>query len=60
MGHFFGGVTADPLQDIHQIVVGMDIVQAAGTDQALNDSQMTGAQLAPAKEPVLSVMLSST
>jgi len=37
-------VAADALQHVHQIRVGIDIVQFAGTDQALDDADMLGAQ----------------
>ncbi len=33
--HFAGGMLSHPLQDIYQVVIGVDILQAAGHDQGL-------------------------
>ena len=41
------------LQDIDQVVVGVDAVQATGDDQALQDADMLGAEFGPAKQPCL-------
>lgn len=40
-----GGVLADVLQDIGQIGVGVDVVQSAGGEQALDDADLLGAEL---------------
>ena len=48
----FGRMRIDALQDIDQIVEGMDPVQAAGRDQALQDADVMGADLGPAEHPV--------
>jgi len=42
---------ADALQYIDQVGVGIDAVQPAGDDQALDDTDLFGAQLGPAEEP---------
>lgn len=47
---------ADAQQHIGQVGVGIDVVQFAGADQALNDADMLGADLGPAEQPVLAVM----
>ncbi len=43
------GMLADPLQDIDQIVVGIDVVKAAGGQQALHNTHLFGPQFRPAK-----------
>lgn len=47
---------ADPLQDIDQIVVGIDVVKAAGGQQALHNTHLFGPQFRPAEQPVFPVM----
>ena len=42
---------ADALQYIDQVGVRIDAVQPAGDDQALDDTDLFGAQLSPAEEP---------
>ncbi len=46
------GVLADALEHIDQVVVGIDAVQTAGNDEALNDADMFGAELRPGEHPV--------
>ena len=53
-----GGMEADPLQHVDQIGVGIDALQAAGGQQALDDADVLGADLGPAEQPVLALMLS--
>lgn len=43
---------ADALQDIDQIGVGVDPVQATGDDQALHDANVSGPEFGPAEHPV--------
>ncbi len=43
----------DTLQDVDQIVVGVDLMQPAGDDQALHDADLGGAEFGPAEIPVL-------
>ena len=43
----------DALEDIDQIVVWVDAMEAAGHDQALYDAHLLGAELGPAEIPVL-------
>ena len=43
----------DALQYVDQVGVGIDLVQPAGRQQALDDTDMPGTDLAPAKQPVL-------
>jgi len=38
---------ADALQHVHQVSVGVNIVQLAGADQALDDAQVFRAQFGP-------------
>ncbi len=45
------GCMADALQHIDQIGVRIDAVQSAGDDQALDDTDVFGAELGPAEEP---------
>jgi hypothetical protein len=42
------GILTDTLQHIDGIVVGIDVLQAAGDDQALHDSDVLVAKLDPA------------
>ena len=42
---------ADPLQHIDQVGVRIDAVEPARYDQALDDADVLGAELGPAKEP---------
>ena len=44
-------VLCDPLEDIDEISVGIEAVQATGDDQALNDADISGPELGPAEEP---------
>jgi len=43
----------DTLQDIDEIVVRVDVVQAAGHQQTLDDPDLFGAELGPRKQPIL-------
>ena len=54
--HLAGGVDADAQQDIDQIGVGVDALQPAGDQQALDDPDALGADFGPGKQPVLLVM----
>jgi len=45
-------VLSDALQDIDQVVVGVDRVQPAGDDQALQDSDVPGTEFGPEEHPV--------
>ncbi len=47
------GVLADALKHIDQVVVGIDAVQAAGDDQALDDADMFRTEFRPGKHPRL-------
>ena len=51
-----GGVAVDALQDINQIGVGVDVVDVAGDDEALQGGHRLGADIAPAEEPRLALM----
>ena len=45
-----GGVLRDPLEDVvDEIGIGIDAVQSAGHDQALNDTDVSGAEFGPAE-----------
>jgi hypothetical protein len=44
-----GGVLADALKHIDQVVIGIDAVQTTGDDQALDDADMLGAELGPGR-----------
>jgi len=46
----------DALQYIHEIRVGVNAVQFAGHQQALDDTDLAGAKLSPAEEPVAPLM----
>ncbi len=47
---------ADPLQDIDQVVIGMDIVETASGQQTLDDAHLFGTQFRPAEQPSLPVI----
>ena len=44
------------LQDIDQIFVGVDPVQSAGAEEALDHAHVFGPDLGPAEEPVLPII----
>ena len=44
---------ADPLQDIDQVVIGIDVVEAASGQQTLHDADLFGTQFRPAEQPSL-------
>ena len=46
------GDAGDALEDVDQIGVGVDVVQSAGTDQAVDDAHVLGAKFGPAEVPV--------
>lgn len=50
--HHRSGVLANPLQYVHEVIVRIDLVQAAGHQQALDDADVFGAQLGPREQPV--------
>lgn len=52
-GDAAGGLIGDALQNVDEIAIGIDAVQAAGDDQALDDADVFGAKLGPAEEPGL-------
>jgi hypothetical protein len=54
--HLARRVLADALQDINQVGVGVDPLQPAGHQQALDQADALGADLGPGEEPVLFVM----
>ena len=47
-----GRVDAHALKHIHQVRIGIDAVQPAGADQALDDADVGGPDFAPAEQPV--------
>jgi hypothetical protein len=47
---------SDALEDVDEVVIGVDLVQPAGDDQALDDADVFGPELGPAEEPVLPIM----
>ena len=51
-------VDGDPLQDIDQIGVGIDAVQAASGHQTLDDANVLGTDFGPTEQPRLPVMRS--
>ena len=51
LGDARGGMLADALQDVDQVGVGIDAMESAGDDQALDDADLFGAELGPAEEP---------
>ena len=46
-----GRMLTDALQHIDQIIIGIDLVQAAGNDQALHDPDVFRAEFSPAEHP---------
>ena len=51
LGDAGSGVLGDALEHIDEVGVGIDAVQATGHDQALDDADVAGAELCPAKKP---------
>jgi hypothetical protein len=51
LGHILGGVCANPLENVHEVIVGIDALEPAGVEEALDDAQMLGSELCPTKEP---------
>jgi hypothetical protein len=51
-----GRMLSDALEDVDEVVVGVDVVQPAGDDQALDDADVFGPELGPAEEPVLPII----
>jgi hypothetical protein len=49
-------VQADALEHVDQVGVGVDAVQPAGGQQALDDANVPGADLGPVEQPVLALM----
>ena len=47
----------DPLQDIHQVGVGVDALQATRPEQALDVADVLGADLGPAKEVIAALTI---
>ena len=52
LGDASSRVLADTLQDIDEVGVDVDLVQAAGDDQALYDSDVFGPELGPTEIPI--------
>jgi hypothetical protein len=48
---------ADPLQHVDEVRVRVDTLQPAGSDQALHDASMLGANFGPTEEPVFALMI---
>ena len=46
------GVAVVALLDIDKVVVGVDVLQTAGGDQALDDADMPGTEFCPTEHPV--------
>ena len=44
-------VLRDPLEHIDEIGVGIDVVEATGDDQALDDADISGTEFGPAEKP---------
>ncbi len=49
LGHVLGRMLTDPLQDVYEIIVGIDPLQAAGTEQTLDDTEMLCTKFSPAE-----------
>jgi hypothetical protein len=49
LGDAAGRMFADSLQCIDEIGVGINVVQSAGDDQALDDADVLGAEFGPAE-----------
>ena len=43
LGHVLGRVRADPLEDVHEIIVGIHTLESACAQEALDDAEMLGA-----------------
>ena len=44
-------MVGDALQDVDEVVVGIDAMQAAGDDEPLDDADVPGAEFGPAEQP---------
>jgi hypothetical protein len=51
LGNLRRGVLRDAQEHIDKIGIGINAVQSAGDDQALDYSDISGAEFGPAKEP---------
>ena len=45
-------VALDPLQDVYEVGIGIDSLQAARAEQALDDPDVLGTDLGPADKPI--------
>jgi hypothetical protein len=54
--HLAGGVLTDALQDIDEIVIGIDAMQAASHDEGVGDAHVVRAHLSPTEHPVFAIM----
>lgn len=55
-----GRVTVDALQNVDEVVVGIDAVKLAGDDQALHDADLSRTQFGPTEHPVLATQRNRT
>ena len=51
--HLCRWMRGDALQDVDEIVVRVDLVQAAGDDEALQDTDVLSAEFCPTEQPCL-------
>ena len=51
LGDAGSGVLRDALKHIDEVGVGIDAMEAAGDDQALDDADVAGAELGPTEKP---------
>lgn len=49
-------VVPNALQNVHQVVVGIDLMQAAGREQTLHYADVLGTELCPGEEPIPAAM----
>jgi len=52
LGYVFGGVCTNPLEHVYEVIVGIDALEPAGAQEALDDTQVLGSQFGPTKEPI--------
>ena len=49
------GLVVDALEDIDQVVVGVDVVRSASDDETVQRGRRLGTDFAPAEQPVLPI-----
>jgi len=51
-----GWMLSNALENVDEVVVGVDVVQPTGDDQALDEADVFGPEFGPAEEPIFPIM----